>query len=48
MSFKQFSSAQDAPSKNTPDNKPTAAPTADQPATQPNKVSADVTPAPKS
>ena len=49
MSFKQFSTAQDSPSKNKPDDKSKVAPAGDQPATQTNKPSDEVgPPAPKS
>jgi hypothetical protein len=44
MSFKDFSTAQDAPGKNSPADKPKDAPAADQP----EKAPAKVTPAPKS
>jgi hypothetical protein len=48
MSFKEFSSAQDAPSKDSPDDKSKPTPAADQPTTQPDKTAAEVAPALKS
>jgi hypothetical protein len=47
MSFKKFSSAQDAPSKDKPDDKSKDAPAVDQPAAQPDKTPAEAAPAPK-
>jgi len=48
MSFKEWSSAQDASSSDKPDDKSKAAPAVDKPATQPDKTPAEVAPAPKS
>jgi hypothetical protein len=48
MSFKEFSSAHNAPAKDKPDDKPKAAPAADRPATQPDKTPAEGAPTPKS
>ncbi len=45
MSFKKFSSALGAPSKDSPGGKSKDAPAADQPATQPDKTPAEVAPA---
>lgn len=48
MSFKEFSSAHDAPSKDGPADKPKPAPATDQPAAQPENAPAEVGPANKS
>lgn len=48
MSFKEFSSAQGAPGKNSPGDKPKDAPATDEPAARPDKAPAEVAPAPKS
>jgi hypothetical protein len=48
MSFKKWSSAQDAPSKDSPDDKSKDAPAVGQPPAQPEKTPAEVAPAPKS
>jgi hypothetical protein len=48
MSYKKFSSAHGAPSKTSPGDKSKDAPTADQPATQPDKTPTDVRPARRS
>jgi len=48
MSFKSFSLAQGAPSKDGPGDKSKDAPATDQPAAQPDKTSDQVGPAPKS
>jgi hypothetical protein len=48
MSFKQFSSAHDAPSKDGPADKSKPAAATDQPATQPQNAPAEVSPASKS
>lgn len=47
MSFKKFSSAQDAPDKGGSADKPKEAPLPGQPATQPDQKPAEVAPAPK-
>jgi hypothetical protein len=48
MSFKKWSSAQDAASKDNPDDKSKDAPAVDQPPAQPEKTPAEVAPATKS
>jgi len=48
MSFNKFSSAQDASTGDKSDGKSKDSPVADQPATQPDKKPAEVTPALKS
>lgn len=48
MSFKDFSSAQNAPAKDKADDKSRGAPAADQPAAQPDKAPAEGAPTPKS
>ncbi len=48
MSFKKWSSAQDASSNDKSDDKSKAAPAVNKPATQPGKAPAEVTPTPKS
>jgi hypothetical protein len=48
MSFKEFSSAHNAPAKDKPDDKSKDAAAADQPAAQPDKTPAEGAPTPKS
>lgn len=48
MSFKNFSSAQDAPRKDISDDKAKDVPANDAPATEPDKTPAEVAPVPKS
>ncbi len=48
MSFKKFSSAQDRPTTDKPDDKAKDARAADQPAAQPDKTPDKVGPEPKS
>jgi len=48
MSFKKFSSAQDAPRKGISDDKAKDVPANDAPATEPAKTPPEVAPAPKS
>jgi hypothetical protein len=48
MSFKKFSSAQEAPRKDISDDKTKDVPASDAPATEPDKAPAEVAPAPKS
>ena len=48
MSFKAFSSAQDAPRKDVPGDKSKATPATDQPAKRPDKTPAEVAPQSKS
>ena len=48
MSFKKFSSAQDAANKDNPGSKPGAAPTADKPVAKPDKPAAEAAPQTKS
>ena len=48
MSYKKFSSAQDAPGKDSLGDKSKDAPANDQPATQPDKMPAGIGPVPKS
>jgi len=48
MSFKNFSSAQDGPSKDVSADKSKEAAPAEQPATPPGQKPAEVAPAPKS
>jgi hypothetical protein len=48
MSFKEFSAAQDAPSKDGSGDKSKAAPVAGKPAPKSDKTPADVAPATKS
>ena len=48
MSFKDFSSAHNAPAKAKPDDKSNDPPAAGQPLAQPEKTAAEVAPAPKS
>jgi hypothetical protein len=48
MSFKEFSSAHSAPAKGKAEEKSKDAPTGDRPGTQPDKTSAEITPASKS
>ncbi len=47
MSFKDFSAAQDASSKDGPGDKPKDAPAADKAAAKPDTAPADVAPTPK-
>ena len=47
MSFKKFSSAQDAPNKDGSDNKSKPAPATDRPTAQPENAPAEVAPASK-
>jgi hypothetical protein len=47
MSFKKFSSAQDAPNKDGSDNKSKPAPATDRPAAQSENAPAEVAPASK-
>jgi hypothetical protein len=47
MSYKIFSSAQDAPKKDGSDDKSKPAPAADRPAAQPENAPAEVAPASK-
>jgi len=48
MSFKKFSSEHNSPVNDSPDDKSTHAPAADQAGTQPDKKPADAAPARKS
>ncbi len=48
MSFKEFSSALNAPAKKKPDDKSKGAPAADHKPARPEKTPADAAPAPKS
>ena len=48
MSFKEFSSAQDATNKANPDNKAGSAPAVKKPAASPDKAPAEGAPAAKS
>jgi hypothetical protein len=48
MSFKEFSSAHNAPAKEKPGDKPKDAPAADQPPAQPEKTPAEVALSPNS
>ena len=48
MSFKEFSSAHNAPAKDKANDKSKEVPAADQPAAQPDKTPAEGAPTPKS